>query len=265
MKKIFSILVTTMLLAGMMLPMTVSAADPNGDSSTPVEIAAEGTSVISFGGIRDDDFTLYKADGSSHPATTASGGWVQAGANETTSETYPEKGNFLYYNIANMGAGAYAEISVPVNVAAAGNYNITVYDSSMVTTQLIIDDETYDAASVELHSNGANFYGTLASQGYLVRIRSFNNVPLKTDTEEITLKFTSTQNTFVLALDAVYLEKVAGDDDPEVPEVPVEITDPDGDTTTVAIAATGVTNFLLGGANDDDFTLYIRQMEHQKQ
>ncbi len=105
MKKIFSILLTTALLSGMLLPMAVSADTPAG-----VTISASQETRIEFEDYKDSFVT---ADGS---ATTGDFATLTADANSSNG----------YYLLFNATATANAQVEIPVTVEETGTYTITI-------------------------------------------------------------------------------------------------------------------------------------------
>ncbi len=108
MKKIFSILLTTALLSGMLLPMAVSANTP-----ASVTISASQETRIEFEDYKDSFVT---ADG-----TATDGAFA-----ELTADAKSSNGYHLLFNANTTTTAAHAQVEIPVYVAESGTYTITI-------------------------------------------------------------------------------------------------------------------------------------------
>lgn len=138
MKKIFSMLLATALLFGMLLPMSVSAADP--------VVRPTGTTEILFPNFAATAIKYLKSDGSTIGVT--SGVYPLAnmfrmidGVATTAGRTFNPNTDTAFKNGADVVALVY---DVPVTVEEAGTYTVTLLSSvSNADVKLVVGGNEY--------------------------------------------------------------------------------------------------------------------------
>ncbi|MBO5929816.1 MAG: hypothetical protein J6Q27_00800, partial [Clostridia bacterium] len=162
-----------------------------------VDIAADGVTTVEC-----EDYAKFFA---------VSGGELEAGQGAGTFAKVLNKGQAsnsqcLYFETGKYtGNSTVAQAAIPVSVTEAGTYIIAITSTSVGSAsklKVVVDGTTYERKSTVSRGNiyeNANYPGA----------DFFFEVPLTTNTKNITVQFGTSSNKFMMMLDCVKLKKSA--------------------------------------------------------
>lgn len=195
MKKIFSILLTTALLSGMLLPMAVSAEDP-----ARVTISATEETTIEFEDFKDSFVTEGTLqDGQSQG---------NLGVLKSNTGNLASNGSYLVYETGKFNTGATTKADIPVAVTEAGVYTIVITASDTGSKPTVSIGGTNYSYNTTAKLDGTGYANYYATAGWPGAEFYFNSVELPEGNTTITVNIPATSaGKFVCMIDCMKLRK----------------------------------------------------------